>query len=242
VSCARSSISSKATDTSAPSTPAADAGLRSIGILGGTFNPPHLGHLAVARHARAELALERVVLMPARIPPHKPAGEDPGPEHRLRMCQLVVQGVAELSACALELERSGPSYTVDTLKAIHESHPDAELTFIVGADTASTLASWREPAELLALARLAVAARTGSAREQVLDTVAAVAGRAAGSGERERSTLRVDFLEMPIVEISSSLVRARAAREQPIDELVGAAVASYISEQRLYRVPVQEVS
>ena len=107
----------------------------SLGILGGTFNPPHLGHLAIARDALRELALDRVVLMPARMPPHKPVERDPGSAARLAMCRLLVAGAEDVSVCAHELERDGPSYTVDTLGAIHASHPDAELTVIVGADT-----------------------------------------------------------------------------------------------------------
>lgn len=207
--------------------------LSSLGILGGTFNPPHLGHLAVARHALGELHLDRVVLMPAHTPPHKPAGEggwDPGPEHRLRMCELAVAHAKRLSACALEIERGGASYTVDTLSSIHASHPHARLTFIVGADTASTLASWREPARLLDLADLAVAARTGSARGQVLDTIAAVRSE----DRQDDRHGRVSFLEMPVIEISSSLARQRAAAGEPIDNLVGPAVARYIAEHCLY--------
>lgn len=209
-----------------------------IGILGGTFNPPHLGHVAVARHARTELGLERVLLMPANMPPHKGDGEDPGVAHRLRMCELAVEGVEGLSACSLELDRGGPSYTVDTLRAIHASHPDAELTFIVGADTASTLASWREPVELLGLARLAVAARSGSDHWQVIQTVAGIAVNAPG----EPVPTRVEFLEMEVIEMSSSMVRARAALEQPIEDLVGPEVAAYITEQRLYRSPAEVTS
>jgi len=112
-----------------------------LGILGGTFNPPHLGHLAIARDALRELALDRVVLVPARMPPHKMVERDPGSAARLAMCRLLVAGVEGVSVCAHELERDGPSYTVDTLGAIHASDPDAELTFIVGADTAATLPS-----------------------------------------------------------------------------------------------------
>jgi nicotinate-nucleotide adenylyltransferase len=209
-----------------------------IGILGGTFNPPHLGHVAVARHARTELGLERVLLMPANMAPHKGDGEDPGAEHRLRMCELAVQGVEGISASSLELDRGGPSYTVDTLRAIHASDPDAELTFIVGADTASTLATWREPAELLGLARLAVAARAGSDHWQVIQTVAEISVNAPG----EPVPTRVEFLEMDVIEVSSSMVRARAALSQPIEDLVGPEVAAYISEQRLYRPAVEAMS
>jgi len=206
-----------------------------IGIFGGTFNPPHLGHLAVARHARSELGLERVVLMPAGSPLHKPAAVDPGSQHRLEMCRLAVQGEDGLSACALEVERGGPSYTVDTLRAIHASHPDAELTFIVGADTAATLDSWREPAELLGLARLAVASRSGSDRDRVLDTVAGLAAPQADEWERLALSSRVEFLSMDTIEVSSSGVRARAAGSEPLDGIVDPGVAQYIAEHGLYR-------
>jgi nicotinate-nucleotide adenylyltransferase len=186
----------------------------------------------VARHAREELGLEIVLLVPVHTPPHKPAEEDPGPEHRLRMCELAVGGAEGIAVSSLEIERRGPSYTVDTLSAIHASHRDAHLTFIVGADTASTMAAWREPARLLELADLAVAARPGSARGEVLETVARLtptAGRPAAA--------RVRFLEMPPIAISSSCARERAARGEPIEDLVGPAVAGYIAEHGLYRSP-----
>ena len=214
-----------------------------LGILGGTFNPPHLGHLAVARCAQQELGLDLVLMMPAHIPPHKPTEEDPGPEHRLRMCRLAVEGAGGLSVCAQEIERGGPSYTVDTLEAIHARHPRARLTFILGADTAGTLPAWREPGKLLALADLAVAARSGVAREEVLVTLApliSVADVGAG-GSRDaletpdRMAPGVRFLDMPLTEISSSMARRRAARGEPIEELVGPAVAAYIGKHGLYR-------
>jgi nicotinate-nucleotide adenylyltransferase len=212
------------------------AGPGSIGILGGTFNPPHLGHLALARHARSELGLGRVLLMPVHTPPHKTAGADPGPEHRLRMCRLAVAGAEGLEASGLEVERGGASYTVDTLSAIHAKHPDAGLSFIVGADTARTLGSWREPERLLGLASLAVATRTGSSHEQVLETL----GGLGPAGEQACERLR--FLEMEPVDISSSMVRERVADGGPVEELVGPAVAAYIAEHDLYRTPVKVVS
>ncbi len=166
--------------------------------------------------------------MPAHIAPHKGDAEDPGAEHRLCMCRLVLAGEAGLGTCALEIERGGTSYTVDTLRAIHASHPHAELTFIVGADTASTLPAWREPRELLGLAGLAVAARSGSARHAVLDAIAHVPGPPIAPAA-------VRFLEMPVIDISSSMVRTRARAGQPLEDLVGEAVAGYISEHGLYR-------
>jgi nicotinate-nucleotide adenylyltransferase len=216
------------TDTSAPEQTPSREQPRSLGILGGSFNPPHLGHLAVARHARADLALERVVLMPAHAQPVKGREQDPGPEHRLRMCRLAVADAEGVSVCALEIERGGASYTVDTLRAVHASHPHVELTFIVGADTAGTLPTWREPAALLELAGLGVAARSGSDRGRVL---AALAGLGAGGGEGAA----VRFLDMPAIDISSSQARLRASRGEPIEELVGPAVAGYIAEHGLYR-------
>ncbi len=187
-----------------------------LGILGGTFNPPHLGHLALARHARAELELDRVLLMPARRSPGKPAEDDPGPVRRLEMCRLAVAGVEGVEVCALEIERDGPSYTVDTLRALHAAHPDIEITFILGADAARTLSAWQESDKLPALADFAVALRPGAA---------------------EPSGFPIMFLSMPVDDVSSSLVRERVGRRLPVGELVGPAVAAYIAEHHLYRAP-----
>jgi nicotinate-nucleotide adenylyltransferase len=220
-----------------------------LGILGGTFNPPHLGHLALARYALGELGLDRVLLMPACLSPFKRSEEDPGPEHRLRMCRLAIEddrarhpGAAadELAACSLEIQRGGVSYTVDTLRAIHAAHPDAQLTLIVGADVARTLPTWREPRELLALADFAVALRTGAEHD---DRSGAPTGlgddlRPAGLlpdrslGEHPR------LLDMPAIDVSSSQVRDRVRHGAPVEDLVGPAVASYIAEHDLYSRPV----
>jgi nicotinate-nucleotide adenylyltransferase len=227
--------------------------VRRIGILGGSFNPPHLGHRELARHACEQLGLGRVLLMPAHVAPHKSDAADPGPEHRLEMCRLLIGEAPALSVCALEIDRGGASYTVDTLEALHASHPDAELTFIVGADTASTLPSWHDPARLIELAGLAVAARTGSARQDVLDRVASVGNSSGGASsaapllgadllrdEPHNGPRSVTFLEMPVMDVSSSMARERAARGLPIDEIVGPAVARYIGERGLYRPREEE--
>jgi nicotinate-nucleotide adenylyltransferase len=213
--------------------------LRSVGIVGGTFNPPHLGHLALARHARDELDLERVFLMPANRAPGKPVEPDPGPEHRVRMCRLAVAGTPGVSACALEVERGGTSYTADTLRAIHEDWPDAAPTFVVGADTARTIPGWREPEKILELARIAIAEREPTDAEQALAALAAIGG-APGKGERrDRRTSNAGalVLEMPRIEISSSLVRRRVAEGERVEDLVGSAVAGYIAQLGLYHEP-----
>ncbi len=174
-------------------------------------------------------------MVPACISPLKPLARDPGPEHRLRMCRLAAAGTDGLSVSALEIERGGTSYTVDTLVAIKSSHADAHLTFITGADTARTLPAWHEPAKLLELADLAVAARDGSWREGVCDTVGPWLAACRGGADGDRPALR--FLDMPAVNVSSSMVRERVAHGDPIEHLVGPAVAAYIAEHGLYRSP-----
>src|SRR6059058_5021912 len=132
-SCARSSTWSRVRDRSGR-----DRGWAvRVGILGGTFNPPHLGHLVCAQEAYIQLGLSRVMLVPARIPPHKPVDEEPGASHRLEMCRLATRGDEERFEVAdLEIRREGPSYTVDTLEELHSSKPDSELFLILGADIA----------------------------------------------------------------------------------------------------------
>jgi nicotinate-nucleotide adenylyltransferase len=161
--------------------------------------------------------------MPARVPPHKTITQDPGCEHRLAMCRLLVGDREGLTVCALEAERDGPSYTVDTLNHVHASQPQAELTLIVGADIVSTLATWREPQRIVELASVAVAARPGSDRCGIAAALGQVSERA-----------RVKFLDAPAIDISSSLARQRSAAGEAIEGLVGNAVASYISEHGLY--------
>ena len=165
--------------------------------------------------------------MPARANPLKPAEHDPGAEHRLRMCELLCSADQAIEACAAELSREGPSYTVETLRGLHRSHPGVSWTFIAGADAARTLPSWHSPAELLGLARMAVAGREHDTREQVLSAVAQVTGENGGTP--------VSFLEMAPVDVSSSQVRELVAAGEPVAGLVGEPVARYISEHRLYR-------
>jgi len=194
-----------------------------VGILGGTFNPPHVGHIALAQSAREQLGLDRVLLMPANVAPNKPASpEDPGAGHRLRMCELATASVPGVRACAREVERGGVSYTVDTLEAIDEED-DAELTLILGADTARTLSSWREPERLLALARVAVAERDG------LD----VSSVRVALGELGKPA-KIQALSMQKIDVSSSLVRERVASGLSVEGLVGEDVARYITANHLY--------
>ena len=195
-----------------------------IGILGGTFNPPHIGHLVCAQEAYLQLELERVLLIPARIPPHKPVLDEPGIEHRLEMCRLAIAGDEQrFDVSDVEVRRDGVSYTVDTLEELHAHQPESELFLIVGGDVALEFGSWREPERVLSLATLAVAERPGTTRTAVEGALNQLAG-----GERTR------FLDMPGIEISSTLLRRRARSAEPTRYLVPDAVRSYIDRHRLY--------
>ena len=197
-----------------------------IGILGGSFNPPHLAHLVCASEAAAQLSLDRVLLTPVATPPHKEAEQDPGPLVRLELCRLAIAGDERLDVCDLEVQRGGPSYTVDTLRELHARTPEDDLTFIVGGDIALGLPSWHEPEAVLGLARLAVAERSGSGREEITTLLAERFGAAAAAPV---------FFDMPRLDISSSQIRRRVAQEDPIRYLVPDDVAEHIARGRLYR-------
>jgi nicotinate-nucleotide adenylyltransferase len=195
-----------------------------VGILGGTFNPPHLGHLVCAQEAYLQLGLERVVVIPAAIPPHKPVEEEPGIHHRLEMCRLAIAGdERRLEVSDLEARRPGPSYTVDTLEELHAQQPESELHLIVGADVAVAFDSWQDPERVLALATLAVAERPGTARGDVEAALRRLPG-----GER------AGFFEMPEIGISSTMLRDRARRGVSTRYLMPDRVRDYIDRHQLY--------
>ncbi|MHB1836039.1 MAG: nicotinate-nucleotide adenylyltransferase [Solirubrobacteraceae bacterium] len=195
-----------------------------IGILGGTFNPPHLAHLICAQEAHVQLRLDRVLFIVARVPPHKPVDSEPGPEQRLRLCQLAVQGDERFAVSDLELRREGPSYTVDTLKALKDQAPNDELYLILGGDVAAGLPAWRDPERVLALATLAIARRRGTTEHAVAKALSSLRG-----GDR------ACHFSMPRIGISSTMVRRRTAGGEPIRYLVPDAVADQIERHRLYR-------
>jgi nicotinate-nucleotide adenylyltransferase len=195
-----------------------------IGILGGTFNPPHIGHLLCAQEAHERLGLDRVVLMPVHTPPHKEAPGDPGPLERVELCRAAVAGDERFAVWTTEVDRPGPSYTAATLRDIHAEAPQDELTFIVGGDMALSLPTWREPDEVLRLARLAVAERSGATRDDIRERLAPLG--AAGD--------RVTFFDLPRIDVSSTDVRRRVAEGRPIRWLVPDPVADRIARHGLY--------
>jgi nicotinate-nucleotide adenylyltransferase len=199
--------------------------LTAVGILGGTFNPPHLAHMVCASEARAQLSLDLVLLVPTGVPPHKEMEEEPGRAHRLEMCRLAADGHGDwLEVSSIEIDRDGPSYTVDTLGEINATRPGDELTFIVGGDMAWSLPSWHQPETILELAAVAVAERAGARREEVRLRLAGM-----------RGAQQIRYIDVPRLDISSSALRRRVREGRPIDYLVPDAVADYIDRQGLYR-------
>jgi len=194
-----------------------------VGIYGGVFNPPHHGHLVAAQEAHSQLGLDVVVWVPAGVAPHREIEADPGAEARLEMVELAIAGDERFRASRIELEREGPSYTVDTLRELHEREPEDELFLILGGDQALALPNWHEPEDVLARATLAVFERGTSNRNAIGIKVA-----------RLRGAEGLRFLDMPRIDISSTLVRRRAAERKPIRYLVPDKVANFIGAQSLY--------
>ena len=195
-----------------------------VGILGGVFNPPHIGHLVCAQEAHEQLGLDRVVLVPVGEAPHRSVAEDPGGDVRAEMCERAVTKDDRFEVSRVEVERPGPSYMADTLRAIEKRSPDDSIVLIMGADQAETLPRWHEPEEVLRRAAVAVAEREGRRRDRVRGAVAELPG-----------SDRVGFFEMPRVDISSTLVRDRARLGRPVRYLVPDGVAELIAELGLYR-------
>ena len=195
-----------------------------IGLFGGAFNPPHVGHLVCAQQAHSQLELDVVVWIPVGRAPHREIPQDPGPEVRFQMCDYATAADERFGLSRIEVDREGPSYTADTLRALRERSPDDELVVILGGDQAAALPEWHEPDEVMRLAAIAVAERAGSDRARVEE---AIGGRA-----------ELRFFEMPRIDVSSTMVRERAASGQPIRYLVPDKVANFIGAQSLYGASV----
>lgn len=195
-----------------------------IGVLGSAFNPPHLGHLALAQEAAWQLRLAEVVLVPTGQAPHKRIADDPGREARMEMTRLAATDDDRFSVSDLEVEREGPSYTYETLEALAEERGDRELVFVMGADAAVGLQSWRRPERVVELASLAVARRQGVSEADVAEVTR-------GLGCEGRTTM----LEMPQFGVSSSAVRERARQGRPLRYLVPDSVADFIERGGIYR-------
>jgi nicotinate-nucleotide adenylyltransferase len=198
---------------------------RRVGVLGGTFDPVHFAHLAIAEAACDELGLDEVVFVPAGHTVHKPVERVSPAEDRLRMLELAVAGNDCFRVDGLEIERGGPSYTVDTLAQLAAHRPDEERYFIVSSEAARDMPGWREPRRILELARVVVVPRLGYAspsQDWLEEQFAGLGGR-------------FHFLDAPVLGHSASDIRARVAAGRSIRYLVPEAVEAYIRQHGLYR-------
>jgi nicotinate-nucleotide adenylyltransferase len=194
-----------------------------LGILGGTFDPPHFGHLQMAEAALQQLHLDKVLFAPAGVQPLRQNERHTAPEHRARMVELAIAEYPSFELSRLDLDRPGPHYTVDLIALVQQQHPQAALWFIVGEDSLADLLRWHDPARLIALARLAVLHRPGHAPDwPTLETAL----------PDLRSCL--DWIDHAAIEISATDIRQRVRDGLPIDRLVPKAVADYINAKNLY--------
>lgn len=195
-----------------------------VGLMGGTFDPIHMGHLILAEQARERFALERVLFVVAAIPPHKLEGSVTEVVHRLEMTRLAVADNDSFECSTIEIERAGPSYTVDTVRQVLELYgPDSALYVLLGADEGRDLTKWREPYEIARLARIVIANRPGLPAGDVIESLP----KDLASG--------IIPLDMPGVDISSTDLRERVRSGRSIRYLVPRAVEDYIWSKGLYR-------
>jgi nicotinate-nucleotide adenylyltransferase len=190
-----------------------------IGVFGGTFNPPHLGHLIVAESAKEALSLDTVLFIPCASPPHKSSRSLVDAECRFEMVKLAISGNSSFQASDIEIQRGGRSYTIDTLRALTALYPKAQFYLLIGIDNLLELHTWREPEEIFGLAEVVAVNRPGFTPADV----------------RKDYLRRVTSLRYPNIDISSSEIRRKAKMGKSIKYLVPSAVESYILKHGAYR-------
>ncbi|CAN5574535.1 nicotinate-nucleotide adenylyltransferase [soil metagenome] len=193
-------------------------------MLGGAFNPPHIGHLLLAQESRWQLGLERVMLMVTGQAPHKKIADDPGGEVRLEMAGLAAGASEGVEASGMEVEAEGPSFTHLTLERLAEEQPGSEIWFLLGADMAAALSEWKDPERVVELARIGVVPRPGVEMDSVRAEL-----------ERFGAAERAETIEMPLCGVSSTLIRERTAQGRPLRHLAPDPVVELIADRGLYR-------
>ena len=190
-----------------------------IGIVGGTFDTIHNGHLLLARFVSEKMNLNRVLFIPAAAPPHKGHRDDIAPSScRWTMVELALAGIDDFTASRTELDRPGPSYTVDTLRQLRRDYPDAEISLIIGSDNTHDLSSWHDPEGILGLCTIVAGTRTIDTNGLSTDSIGA----------------RVRAIDTPVIDISSTQIRQRVRAGLSVHSMVPDKVANYIHERRLY--------
>lgn len=199
--------------------------MQKLGVLGGTFDPPHTGHLILAEYAFDSLDLEQVLFLPAADPPHKQLEDKQPVQHRLAMLELALADNDHFALSRIDVDRPGPHYSVDMLRILHEQYPEHELYFVMGSDSLRNITRWYQPDELIRLCRLAVMRRPGDYIQ--LDMHEAALPGLAG---------RVVMVEAPLIGIASSQIVSRIQQGRSIRYLLPQAVQDYVEEHGLYRV------
>lgn len=187
--------------------------MKKVGLLGGTFNPPHIGHLIMANEVKHALQLDEVRLMPTSIPPHKADPSDATPEQRLRMVEIAVSDAPGLHSSSFEVDRGGVSYTFDTMKALTEQEPDTEFFFIIGGDMIDMLHKWYKIDELMNIVTFVGVARPGTIGE---------------------TRYPITMVQIPEIDLSSTLIRNRMQTGGTIQFLVPDDIETYIRQEGLY--------
>ena len=208
-----------------------------VGLLGGTFDPIHLGHLAAARAAQQSLDLDAVLFVPSARPPHRSDRPRASEYHRVEMIRRAICAVAGWEVSDLELRRHGPSYTWDTLGSLHQQGlSPLQIFFITGADAFAEIATWHRYPDLLDAAHFVVVTRPGISLDAVRGRVPSLVPRMIPPEDVATSaTTRIIVIPSNTPDVSSTEIRQRAARGEPLDGLVSPAVAAYITHHRLYR-------
>ena len=187
-----------------------------IGILGGTFDPPHNGHIAIAETAICKLKLKEVIFVPAKTPPHKSREEISSQQDRLAMIKLAVGERDKFRISEIEFDRRGPSYTVDTLIELQRQNPNDEFYFLIGADNISEMESWYQPERILEIVKVAAAGRPGFSPEG-------------------RFSAMIESFDMTPMNVSSTMIREKVRSDQSISGLLPPAVEEYILKRNLYK-------
>lgn len=195
-----------------------------LGVFGGTFNPPHYGHLILAEQARDQLSLDCVLWAPAADPPHKQGQPITPVEQRLAMVSLAIADNTSFELSTVDVERAGPHYSADMLALLNDAHPGADLLFLIGGDSLRDITTWHEPARILREARLAVMMRPG-----VEVDLGYLETQLPGIGER------VAWVQAPLIDISGADIRARVAAGKSIRYLLPPCVQAYIDQHALYQ-------
>jgi nicotinate-nucleotide adenylyltransferase len=199
-----------------------------LGVLGGTFDPIHNGHIAAAAAAERELRLDAITLVPSRIPPHRQDPVGAAAEHRLAMVRLVARGRPRWTASDIELHREGPSYTYDTLAELGQSRPSTQMFFILGADAFAEIATWSRYPAVLDLANFVVVSRPGITLDSLRERVPSA------FSPRPLAGTRVILVESATPDVSSTEIRRRVRAGEPLADVVPDAIAAYIRTYRLY--------